>query len=112
MSPPVVPAWREAPLPRHWSFWTPRRERSRLPGPELRNRPRRRSMSDPPPHAGSGAFVFDRLELGFRGVAFLHHPVEGFEEVVDARIGSLRDAIPHDLVDLARTLASQQQLGV
>src|SRR5213075_3320489 len=56
----------------------------------------------------SVAFFFDRLELGFGGVAFLHHPVEGLVEIVDLRVGGPRDPVAHDVVNLARALALQQ----
>src|SRR5678816_2279176 len=53
---------------------------------------------------------FDRLELGFGGVAFLHHPVESLEEVVDAGVRRRGDTLADDLVDLARALPLQQLL--
>src|SRR5439155_24915891 len=56
--------------------------------------------------------LLDRLELGFGRVSFANDPVQGVEEVVDARSGRLGDVIPHGLVDLARALAPQQPFRI
>src|SRR5437870_3941770 len=57
-------------------------------------------------------FFLDGFQLGFGGVAFLHHPVERLEEVVDARARGFGDPVPHDLVDLAGRLPFQQLLCI
>src|SRR5262245_6338696 len=60
----------------------------------------------------SVAVLFDRLELGFGGVAFTHHPIERFEEIVDARARGFRYPVTNDLVDLPSGLSLQQQLCI
>src|SRR5262245_5462706 len=61
---------------------------------------------------GSACFFLDGVELGFGGVTFPDDPFESLDEVVDARSRSAGNTLAHDVVDLARRLAPQQQLGV
>src|SRR5437867_3580546 len=62
--------------------------------------------------ASSTRFFFHCVELGLGRVAFLDDPFESLDEVVDARSRGLGHTLANDVVDLARRLALQQQLGV
>src|SRR5690349_16901914 len=122
MIPPVVPAWRTTPLPRGFeSDASMRGERARAGAATLhaavsRQRERRgraRHTDARPKLQGTlVAFLFDGFQLGFRGVAFLRHPVERVEEIVDLRVGGLRHLLAHDLDDFARALPLQELLRV
>src|ERR1044071_186412 len=104
MNPPVVQAWRQR---RH----SPTAEgifRTRIEREARAHTRRGRTW----PQRVSAVLFLDSLELGLGRVPFLDDPVQRLEEIVDAGVRSLGHAIPHDLVDLARTLASEQQLSV